>query len=41
MPDPSVPDFEGKIIYSSGLLTEIAVQSAARKMTVELLAQYW
>jgi hypothetical protein len=41
MPDPTLADFEGKMVYSSGLLTETAVQSAARKMTMELLAQYW
>jgi hypothetical protein len=41
MPDPAVPDFEGKMVYTSGVLTETAVQSAARKMTMELLAQYW
>jgi hypothetical protein len=40
MQDPAVPDFEGKMVYSSGLLTEIAVQLAARKMMMELLAQY-
>jgi hypothetical protein len=38
MLDPAVPDFEGKMVYSFGLLTETAVQSAARKMTMELLA---
>jgi hypothetical protein len=37
MPDPAVPDFKGKMICSFGLLTETAVQSAARKMTMELL----
>jgi hypothetical protein len=41
MPDPAVPDFEGKMVYSSGVLTETAVQSAAQKMMMELLAQYW
>jgi hypothetical protein len=41
MPDPAVPDFEGKMVYSFGILTETAVQSAAWKMTMELLAQYW
>jgi hypothetical protein len=39
--DPVVPDFEGKMVCSSSLLTEMAVQSAARKMMMELLAQYW
>jgi hypothetical protein len=41
LPDPAVPDFEGKMVYSFGVLTETAVQSAARKMTMELLAQFW
>jgi hypothetical protein len=41
LPDPVVPDFEGKMVYSFGVLTETAVQSAARKMTMELLAQFW
>jgi hypothetical protein len=41
MPDPAVPDFEGKMVYSSGVLTETTVQSAARKMTMELFTQYW
>jgi hypothetical protein len=40
MLDPAIPNFEGKMVYSSGLLTETAVQSAARKMMMELLAQY-
>jgi hypothetical protein len=38
MPDPAIPDFEGKMVYSSGLLTETTVQSAAQKMMMELLA---
>jgi hypothetical protein len=38
LPNPAVPDFEGKMVYSFGVLTETAVQSAARKMTMELLA---
>jgi hypothetical protein len=41
LPDPAVPAFEGKMVYSFGVLTETAVQSAARKMTMELLAQFW
>jgi myosin heavy subunit len=41
LPDPAVPAFEGKMIHSFGVLTETAVQSAARKMTMELLAQFW
>jgi hypothetical protein len=41
LPDPAVPDFEGKMVYGFGVLTETAVQSAARKMTMELLAQFW
>jgi hypothetical protein len=41
MPDPAVPDFESKMVYSSGLLTETAVQLAAQKMMMELLTQYW
>jgi hypothetical protein len=39
MTDPAVHDFEGKMVCSSGLLTETTVQSAAWKMTMELLAQ--
>jgi hypothetical protein len=41
MLDPTVPDFEGGMVYSFGMLTKIAVQSVARKMMMKLHARYW
>jgi hypothetical protein len=41
MPDLAVPHFEGEMVYSSGWLTETAVQSVAWKMMMKLLSRYW
>jgi hypothetical protein len=41
MPDPAVPDFEGEMVYSSGMLTETAVLSVARKIMMKLLTWFW
>jgi hypothetical protein len=40
MLDPVVPDFPGEMVFSSGILLTIAIQSAARKMVKRIIARY-